>query len=1312
MTKHSKKIVIFLITALVLVFFIEFSPAAAPKTFRAKTKSVWIIPDIHCDESSQLAISHMLQKLAEKYTPREPLLILMEGADGIVATSFFQSFPRPEIRHSQTLSLLKKGVISGPEYLKIKEGSNFPIILEGIENENLYTRNFKQLRGIVQKRRFLNPWFHAFEKKISKLKKIIYSQKMQKLEKLSLQFENSEINISDYLRELNAISLQIPALPDFPKPQISLFSQLQTKEKLFSNPRLNQEIQHLLITFSKTGQQEKLKMTYRKLVLYKLGKTSNQNYSRQLHKIFDQLPREEKSNYPMIREFLNIIDLEKRLDIEALQKETQSYSEFLVKNLISSDSERELHDLARNFKLLNKVTALEASRVEFEAVRAKPENFSPDKLLPRLNVLLMKSRGQEEFKYRAKPSVFPHLKRLFRNSMAFYETALNREMSFAQNIVRHLNQYQTDFAVIIAGGFHGSGLREILKTYSIRSKIVIPPFSSAGGENHYFDLMMNAKLGRSMLSIPRLFSRLMARIGPDFQAGVLNELLVSFIDALQKEMSDAEALKIVQQWLLNFDGDLPEGFTGKSDLLINQLSALSEGIAGVSGSYSSRSQIILDVIQSHLRIWIQVRRDWAEIAKREDLSPEPPDWFKYFAADAEAYSVILSFAGRYAQYKEAVRIPNGLNKDPLFILSNELQEDRPLFMRMLHMASHKKFEAYYVIEQLPFFVSVLGGHPDNYRLLIELAEKIYTGYFVSSFSFQQMIAKPYFKKEDIQLAIELADKGLDPASLFATIDEKFRVKRPVSDEAITALKDEYLDMLHRIHDNTGSIEENQLILESTLLSLFLADPAGVAKAFKLEGSQLELWQNLGILFPYGDIPENHSFLDFLKYIPVSHMKRIFTIVLAPKLSASSNYSGVVYLPMNISQMEEEGKAVDFEDLTNEIAQSLFEGMDEIRLRLWHDIQKMRDFVASPNTADPEQVEYTSFRDFSEMYKQWFSDPDTLMLRANQDTIFRVHLEMMAEYFILEDGESNKYLRFYVPQYDTDDDGETMLLKQSMGIKIPYLGLTPVDIEIKHDSGPLWPVILGAYRELMDDALDEELEAAYQNFLAHGPMGDKNFSYFPLNEVSETHQEINRAIDEGQAIAFTASSLDQMPETSDSDELARFLTKDMHGITPSAQLKLSDFLSSEPHQTSIMRAMRILKKILQTDDMRLQNRRIMVLFSREGPFAEGKILAHAGFQEKTLGITSQGTIYLHFQTLLLALDSPELENGLRNLLKHENNDLIQKEHRFRPASEDLSSIHRLWWALQRKIQQAGFISTELFHKFRQIERPDIELDQAA
>lgn len=1259
------------------------------KSDPSKTKKIWLIPDIHCDEKAQLAVGHMIKTLIRTNSSQKPLLILMEGADGIIATHFFETFPNKEIRRTQTLPWVKNGIISGPEFLKITEGRYFPIRLEGIENRRLYIRNFRQFRKAVQERRFLNPWFESFSKSLSILKEKIYSPAVKKLEKLSLALETSQISLSEYIHELDQFKSPILSSQPLPKKysQISLFLKTINKEKFFSQARLNQEIQHLMIDISKS-EPAKLKIFYKNLVLFRLGKISEQNYSLHLKKIYDQISKNQNNLYPMITESLEIMRLKNKLDADSLRKEIAAYSDMIKKNLLAGGSEEELYYLARDFDFLDKMTRLEADRETFEILQNN-KKISPKNLASRIKILLKKAEITKKKYDEISSSASLHLAHLYVNSIAFYQTTVEREKSFAQNALRRMNRYGTDSAVIIAGGFHCSGLEKTFKAYSVETKTIVPRLPSLSNENHYFDLMMNPKFSRSMLSFPRLFSRLMTRLGPDFQSDVLYELLLSYVAALQKEIKDADMLKTAEEWLKNFERDMPKSFIDKGFFLIERLSKLPENPNGTSEK-SSKSTAVLNYIHAHIIVLFQMRKDWDEIAAKEKLSSEPPNWFKYFSGDQEIYRLILPFAGKYAKFKEEMLFPENLDKDPLYILSKILREDRPLFAKILRMAGNEKFEAFYVIEQFPFLASILGDQLEDYHLLAELAEKIYTGDFVSSFTFQQMIAKPYFKKEDIKLAIELADRGLDPAPLFATIDEKFRVHRPADAEDIENLKIQFMDMLYRIHENIGSIEENQLVLESTLLSLFLADKAKVAKAFKLEGSQLELWQNFRILFPYTDILENHSFLEFLKYIPMAHLRRIFMIVLAPKLSAPSNYAGFIYLPMNLSELEEKGKPLDFADLTRELAQSLFEEMDLNRLTVWHDIQRMRDFVENPKTADPDDVEFTSFRDFSEIYIKWFSDPDELISRANRDTIFRVHLEMMAEYFILEDGENHKYLRFYVPQYAVDEDGEDVLIKQAIGIKTPYLGLTAVDIPVEHDSGPLWPVILGAYRELMGDTLDEDLEAAYQHFQAHGPRGDKNFSYASLDERTEIHADIDQAIQNGQAVAVQSSQLNKIFKVSDPEKLLKVFTQDIRQMPDSAQNKLLQYLSIPIHRSKLMKGLQILNNLLESANS-LPDRRFMILTTDKGPFAEGKILAHAGYQEKTSGQPESGTIYLHLQTLLLALESVNMETALKELIKHENNDLIEKDHRLRPETENLSAIHHLWIALQKKIEQARFFS---------------------
>ena len=99
-------------------------------------KLVIHIQDAHCNYEAQTNISKILENLSKAYNVN---LVSVEGADGFIDTSWFKAFPDAEIRKEVADYFMKKGEITGAEFLSITE--DYPIKLYGAENRDLYIKN-------------------------------------------------------------------------------------------------------------------------------------------------------------------------------------------------------------------------------------------------------------------------------------------------------------------------------------------------------------------------------------------------------------------------------------------------------------------------------------------------------------------------------------------------------------------------------------------------------------------------------------------------------------------------------------------------------------------------------------------------------------------------------------------------------------------------------------------------------------------------------------------------------------------------------------------------------------------------------------------------------------------------------------------------------------------------------------------------------------------------------------------------------------------------------------------------------------------
>ena len=100
--------------------------------FLGKTDKVVVhIQDAHCNYEAQSNINKMLDQLTKEAGIG---IISVEGAEGIVDTTWFRAFPDAEIRKEVATYFMKKGEITGAEFFSIT--SDFKGTIFGAETRD------------------------------------------------------------------------------------------------------------------------------------------------------------------------------------------------------------------------------------------------------------------------------------------------------------------------------------------------------------------------------------------------------------------------------------------------------------------------------------------------------------------------------------------------------------------------------------------------------------------------------------------------------------------------------------------------------------------------------------------------------------------------------------------------------------------------------------------------------------------------------------------------------------------------------------------------------------------------------------------------------------------------------------------------------------------------------------------------------------------------------------------------------------------------------------------------------------------------
>ncbi|MBK8423372.1 MAG: hypothetical protein IPL30_05615 [Elusimicrobia bacterium] len=181
--------------------------------------------------------------------------------------------------------------------------------------------------------------------------------------------------------------------------------------------------------------------------------------------------------FPEVRKYLEYTRLAGRVAPRPLFAELARLEDAVEDSLASTPARREAARLARDWALLEKLFHHAMDSAAWEAYRGRRSEVRS--FARRLAAALA-----ENVVPRAAPdmdfSIDPH--------EAFYESALARNERFVDRLLDRMRSTNRRRAVLVAGGFHTEGVREILTRRGVSHVVVTPRWSSTEGEEDYLNI--------------------------------------------------------------------------------------------------------------------------------------------------------------------------------------------------------------------------------------------------------------------------------------------------------------------------------------------------------------------------------------------------------------------------------------------------------------------------------------------------------------------------------------------------------------------------------------------------------------------------------------------------------------------------------------------------------------------------------------------------------------------------------------------------------------------------------------------------------
>ncbi|NQT32530.1 MAG: hypothetical protein HQ594_02520, partial [Candidatus Omnitrophica bacterium] len=444
-------------------------------------KLVVHIQDAHCNYEAQGNISKILEILSKDYNINT---ISVEGADGYIDTSWFKAFPDAEIRKEVADYFMKKGEITGAEFLSIT--SDYPIKLFGAENRDLYIKNLNAFTTTYPHKGKIEKYLLGVKSILGRLKGYIYTSGIKEFDAKVEGYKDKEITLSDYAKilspKLKRYNMDLKNYPNFSK----LIYTLVYEDKIDFDV-VDGERSTLIDKLSKDLPKDKLQELVLQSFSFKTGKLGPDEYYGYLRDITKTHNIDLAKDYLNLSNYVIYTKLYARIENENLFNEIENIKNAVKEKLFENDDQRNLSACWDNVNILIGLINIKLSNREFAHYKTNRDKFNPefftDFVKSKVSCYNLAYDVEE-------PSEF--IKENLPKLEDFYEIATKRDRTLVDNTLKTMKSEKTDAAILITGGFHTDGITELLKKKGA-SYVVVCPNITKDVESPYIQVLTNQK---------------------------------------------------------------------------------------------------------------------------------------------------------------------------------------------------------------------------------------------------------------------------------------------------------------------------------------------------------------------------------------------------------------------------------------------------------------------------------------------------------------------------------------------------------------------------------------------------------------------------------------------------------------------------------------------------------------------------------------------------------------------------------------------------------------------------------------------------
>ncbi|MFC1590074.1 hypothetical protein ACFL42_01125 [Candidatus Omnitrophota bacterium] len=444
------------------------------------------IQDAHCNFEAQSNIVKILESFIKNYNIK---LISVEGAEGYIDTTWFKAFPDADVRREVATYFMKKGEITGPEFLSITE--DYPVKLFGAENKAYYIKN---LNAFTTSYKYMEPakaYFSQIRTILNRLKGYIFTDALKEFDAKMQDHDDKKIKFNDYSRYLMNLAKKYNIEVRDYKNFFKLVNTLRYEDKIDFDI-VDKERNSLINDLTKKLNDENAKDTLQELVMksltFKVGKISAAEFYNYLRKLSAGNGFVIAEKYPNLSNYVIYVSIYDKIENEKLFHEIDMLTASIKGKMFKNDDQKKLDMLSHHVNTILGLVNIKLLNRDYEYYEEHKDEFEPQEFLD----FIQKQGDRFGLAYDIGLPERAILEEAIPKLEDFYAIALKRDRAIVNNTLSAMKGADTRLAVLVSGGFHTEGITEMLEEKGV-SYLVVSPNITKEVETPYFQVLTNQR---------------------------------------------------------------------------------------------------------------------------------------------------------------------------------------------------------------------------------------------------------------------------------------------------------------------------------------------------------------------------------------------------------------------------------------------------------------------------------------------------------------------------------------------------------------------------------------------------------------------------------------------------------------------------------------------------------------------------------------------------------------------------------------------------------------------------------------------------